>query len=582
MTARARLLRFGLISAALLAAASPAGAKNDPEVEAALAASALPPGAATATGTYLSGLHAQKLHAYDEAADFLLKALASDPEEPALVQRAFQLLISEGRIAEALPLAREVIKRMPGNALANLALAIDAARQGDSTAAGRFLDKMPQSGINRVTTPLLRSWLLADGGRIDEAIGALDALMSQPSLRSAVSLHAALIFDRAGRTAQAGERYAAAASGAAGNLRVTRFAANFHLRQGQREAAAEVIQKFVDATGERDLMAIEDRQIADPGATVAPLASTPSDGIAEVLFDVATAANQPQSRDLALIVIRLALELRPDHGLGRMLLGDILEDYDRHAAAREVYRKLSPDSPLSWSARLRAAVALDRLAQIDDSAVELKAMIAERTDRSDAAIRLGDMMRARSRFPEAVEAYDIGLGRIGKLEPRHWPALYSRGIALERSKDWPRAEADFQKALELQPEQPYVLNYLAYSWVDKGIHLDRSLAMLQRAVDQRPNDGYIVDRLGWVMYRMERFEEAVRHLERAVELRPLDPVINDHLGDAYWRAGRRGEAKVQWQRALTLNPEPDIVGPLNEKLSRGLPTAETPKRPDGG
>ncbi|MGE0723347.1 MAG: tetratricopeptide repeat protein [Alphaproteobacteria bacterium] len=578
----ARTLRHALIGLAgtAFAGATATGA-SDPDVEAALAAARQSPGV-TATGTYLSGLHAQKRHAYDEAADYLLRALATDPGEPALVQRAFQLLLSEGRFAEALPLGRAVVQRAAGNALANLALAVDAARRGDPAAAEGFLDRMPQSGINRVTTPLMRAWLLADRGRIDEAVAALDPLLSQQSLRSAVALHAALILDRAGRANEAGQRYAAAATAAAGNLRVTQLAANFYLRQGQRDAAADVLAKFAAASGEPSLVAAEQRLAGDPTAKPAPLAATSSEGIAEVLFDVATAANQPQSRDLALIVVRLALELRPDHALGHMLLGDILEDYDRHAAARAVYQRLPASSPLSWSARLRAAVALDRMDRVDDAARELKAMVDERTDRYDAAIRLGDMMRARSRFPEAVEAYDVGLGRIEPLQTRHWAALYSRGIALERSKNWPRAEADFQKALELQPEQPYVLNYLAYSWVDKGLHLERSLAMLQRAVDQRPNDGYIVDSLGWVMYRMQRYDEAVRHLERAVELRPLDPVINDHLGDAYWRAGRRAEARVQWQRALTLNPEADTVGPLNDKLARGLPAKDEAKRPDGG
>ena len=157
------------------------------------------------------------------------------------------------------------------------------------------------------------------------------------------------------------------------------------------------------------------------------------------------------------------------------------------------------------------------------------------------------------------------------MERRHWSLLYSRGIALERSKQWARAETDFIKALELEPEQPYVLNYLGYSWVDQGIHLERATGMIEKAVELRPRDGFIVDSLGWAYFRIGDYGGAVRELERAVELRPQDPVINDHLGDAYWMVGRRLEARFQWRRALALEPEADVAGTITNKLEDGLP-----------
>jgi Flp pilus assembly protein TadD len=162
------------------------------------------------------------------------------------------------------------------------------------------------------------------------------------------------------------------------------------------------------------------------------------------------------------------------------------------------------------------------------------------------------------------------VGRIGELERRHWSLLYARGIALERSKKWNRAEADFLRALEFEPEQPYVLNYLGYSWVEKGINLKKALAMIRKAVELRPNDGYIVDSLGWGLYQLGKMDEAVRELERAVELRAEDPIINDHLGDAYWQVGRRQEARFQWSRALSLDPDPELIGVIQAKLKKGM------------
>ena len=217
------------------------------------------------------------------------------------------------------------------------------------------------------------------------------------------------------------------------------------------------------------------------------------------------------------------------------------------------------------------AADLDDLDRTEEAVAELRTMAAEREDRADASIALGDLLRSKERWIEAIAAYDEAIVRIGELEPRHWRPLYARGIAFERSKQWPRAERDFLRALDLSPDQPFVLNYLGYSWVDQGLHLERALGFIERAVDLRPSDGYIIDSLGWAMYRLGKFEDAVTHLERAVELRPDDPTINDHLGDAYWRVKRRSEARFQWRRALGLDPEEEgMIGKAQGKLRNGL------------
>jgi Flp pilus assembly protein TadD len=207
------------------------------------------------------------------------------------------------------------------------------------------------------------------------------------------------------------------------------------------------------------------------------------------------------------------------------------------------------------------------------SLAELDRLAAERPESYEPLSRKGDLLRVEERFAEAVEAYDGAVERLerqGEIEPRHWSLLYFRGIALERSDQWERAEVDFKHALGLQPDQPYVMNYLAYSWVEKKQNLDEAEAMLVRAVKLRPRDGYIVDSLGWVYYRLGRYNEAVEQLERAVALRPQDPTINDHLGDALWQVGRRNEARFQWHRALSLEPEEDEVPVIEKKIEQGV------------
>ncbi len=209
----------------------------------------------------------------------------------------------------------------------------------------------------------------------------------------------------------------------------------------------------------------------------------------------------------------------------------------------------------------------------------LKAMSAQAPKRIGAELQLGDLLRSKKRFTEAVAAYDEAVRRAeAEKMPERWTLFYDRGVALERAHQWPRAEADLLHALKLKPDQPLVLNYLGYSWIDRGENLDRGLKMIEKAVALRPDDGYIIDSLGWAHYRMGDYAGAVQYLETAVEKVPEDPTINDHLGDAYWQTGRLVEARYQWRRALQFGPEEKEIKPIEAKLERGLTTPPTPER----
>lgn len=158
----------------------------------------------------------------------------------------------------------------------------------------------------------------------------------------------------------------------------------------------------------------------------------------------------------------------------------------------------------------------------------------------------------------------------GKVPEEYWHVYYIRGIAYEQTDNWEAAEKDLTTALSYQPNHPYVLNYLGYSWADKGVNLDKATSMIQKAVDVRPTDGYITDSLGWVMFRNSDYKSAVSVLERAVELLPYDPTINDHLGDAYWKVGRKLEARFQWERAKNHSKDEEQIGTIVNKLKSGL------------
>jgi tetratricopeptide (TPR) repeat protein len=273
----------------------------------------------------------------------------------------------------------------------------------------------------------------------------------------------------------------------------------------------------------------------------------------------------------AIVYARLATYLRPDLAEAFLLIGDVLAAQENYAEAIVAYEEVPADSPLAPDAGLRIAQALHVEGRHEEAYARLDALAEAAPERIDALVQLGDLLRREEAYLRAEEAYSRAVARIGQPQPEHWTLFYARGITYERTKRWTEAEEDFLLALELQPEQPFVLNYLGYSWVDMGLHLDQARGMLERAVEIRPRDGFIVDSLGWVHYRLGEYDEAVEALERAIELEPGDPVINDHLGDAYWRVGREREARYQWQRALTLEPEEDEIPKIERKLQRGLP-----------
>jgi tetratricopeptide (TPR) repeat protein len=294
-------------------------------------------------------------------------------------------------------------------------------------------------------------------------------------------------------------------------------------------------------------------------------------GMAEGFFDIASILPKDRAGEIVLIYSRLALYLRPDFPMAQLLLADIYEAFGRFSEAAQIHRSIDHSGAYGWAARLRLADEIYELGDVDGATALLGKMAEERTDRSDALVRLGNILRYEERYVDSVAAYDQALGRIGEVSDDNWTILYSRGISLERSNRWERAEQDFLKALELEPDQPFVLNYLGYSWVEKGKNLSEARGMLERAVAQRQDDGFIVDSMGWALYKLGEFTDSVVYLERAVALRPQDPVINDHLGDAYWRVGRRAESRIQWTRTLGLEPDDGLRTQIQQKLDQGLP-----------
>ena len=528
----------------------------------------------TAIGNYLAGRFAQSRHDMSAAADFLNAALDEAPEAPDLLRRTFLLMIMEGRMDDALPLARELLQKDPNQPIANLVVVVEEMKQGNYKKLGETSEKLENTGLNAFTMPIMRAWALVGRKKYDDALAALAPLKGAEGSGSLHDLHQAIINDVAGRRDEALKSYETlAAANGTQTLRLTQLLGNLYERLGEKDKARVIYDKYTADYPAAFLFKSAYRRL-ERSRKPKPIVRDASEGAAEALFGLASSLSQQRVRDTAAVLGQLALYLKPEFPIMMILAGDLLEADDRLEKANEYYRTIRKSSDFSWSARLRVAGNLNELERTEEAVSMLKAMAKESPEIPQPMIRLGDILRNHERFEEAISAYDDAVQRIGELEPRHWTLLYTRGMVLERAKEWPRAESDLVRALEFEPDQPHVLNYLGYSWIEQGVHLEKAQEMIRTAVKLRPNDGYIVDSLGWGYYRLGNYADAVTELERAVELRPEDPVINDHLGDAYWRVGRNLEATFQWKRSLSLDPEPDLIETIGVKLKDGLTDEE--------
>jgi tetratricopeptide (TPR) repeat protein len=509
-------------------------------------------------GDFLAGRFELSEGDFGPAARDLLKASADNPNDRDLLLQAFIACVNAGR-----PETVQLAERLPDNQVAQMVLADAAAKAGAWQQAVARFRAMPKDGVMQLLQPLLLAWAELGAGQPDQAVATLRPYMDNPRYRPIVALHAGMIADIARRPVEAGAYYQQAELGMTDESpRTALILASWHARSGQLAEAEGILGHMADS--------VPEASIALPGMIASlnqrPVA-TPLDGMAEAYATFAAALRAQQTGEFAMIMSRLALDVKPDSATARLMAADIQANAKHYDIALELLEKAAQiNDPIAPIIRLRRAAILQEMGQTDEAIREVERIGRDYPDSSLPDQELGDLLRQKQQFGQAIDAYDRVIARIRQPVQNDWVIYYSRGIAYERTGQWTRAEADFNHALELSPDQPSVLNYLGYALADMGRNLDQAREMIQRAAARRPNDGAITDSLGWVLYRQGNVAEATKILERAVGLEPEDPTITEHLGDAYWASGRKIEAQYQWRRALTLNPSPEDAAKLEAKI----------------
>ena len=543
----------------------------------------------TPSGNYLAARQANLERDADAASVYYRAALRTDPRNPELLELAFYSVLADGDIDEATRLADRLIQLDRNNRNAHLVLGVKALKTKNYKEARQQFGQATRGPVTDLTATLLAAWSAAGANDSKGAIEAIDKLSGPEWYAIFKDMHAGLILDLANNKKEAGKRLEHSYKLDASALRVMQAYAGFLSRNGGREESLRIYGEF-DKQLPRYPLALEAMTTLRKDEPLPRLVDTVQVGAAEALYGLGAALGRREEElslaNRGLAYLQLALYLDPNHSLAMLALADLYEAMKKPELAIKVYERVPANSPLKRNSEIQLATNLDTLERTDEAKKHLDKLIATKPDDLEAILALGNIMRERKQYAGCADAY----GKAVALQPNptraNWTTYYFRGICFERDKQWAKAEADMKKALELYPEQPHVLNYLGYSWIDQGVHLDDGMSMIKRSVEQRPDDGYIVDSLGWAYYRLGNYDEAVKNLERAVELKPVDPTINDHLGDVYWKVDRVLEAKFQWSHARDLKPDADELKTIEDKLKNGLAAtaveAEKTKKAGGG
>lgn len=537
----------------------------------------------TFAGAFLAARTADVDRDFATATELYRIALRFEPENTEVKQRLMITLLMSGKFDEGVKIA-EALKSDPAvERITTTVRAIEAIRKREYRSAQKLLNYQGPNDLDRLMSTLLSAWAKAGQGRPKEAIAQIKALDGPEWFRVFKNYHTGAIALVAGDKATARSRLNDAILDREGGsaapdtfMRAVEALARFEAREGNRQKALDTVSVGESLVNNyTPLEAL--RESIEKGEREEQQVRNAAQGAAAVLFSIGGALNREGAEDIVTLYLQTARHLDPESADILVMLGGIAENLKKQDEAIALYKSVPADSPMRRVSELQLGLALASVGKVDEAKKHLQALIEVDPKNIRNYLAYGSVLSDAKAYKEMGDLYDRAVEAIGPVPKRSdWTVFFQRGIAYERQKNWAKAEPSFLKALELNPNQPQVLNYLGYSWVDMNINLDKGLDMIRKAVELKPDDGYIVDSLGWAYFRMNRFDEAVTELERAAELMAGDPTINDHLGDAYWRVGRKLEAVFQWNQALEMKPEEAEVPKIKAKIENGLP----PLKPD--
>lgn len=534
----------------------------------------------TFSGAYLAARTANSDRDFENAVPLYEKALRFQPADLEIRESLMLSLFMAGRFDEGVKYAYELRKDKAVERITTVARALNDIKDQKYKSAEKILAYKGPNDLDRLTNALLQAWAKAGSGHPKQAMADLDKLKGPSWYGIFKNYNAGVMAAMVGDTQKARTYLTSVVTDREGGstapdtfLRAVIALATLEAKDGNKQKALDTIaagEALINNYAPFKAM----REAIEKGNVPAQLVTNVQEGAASVLFSLGGALNRQGAQDTVALYLQLSRALAPKSADMLIMLGGIAEGNKQTEQAIALYKQVPADSPMLRISEMQLGIALAETGKVDEAKAHLKSLIASDPSDIRSYLAYGSVLSDSKDYKEMAANYDKAVEVLGpNPDKNQWPVFFQRGIAYERLKEWDKAEPNFKKALELNPNQAQVLNYLGYSWVDRNTNLQEGLEMIKKAVELKPDDGYIVDSLGWAYFRLGRFDEAVTELERAVQLKAGDATINDHLGDAYWRVGRKLEATFQWRQALAFkaDPELNLTETIQHKLEHGLP-----------
>ena len=526
-------------------------------------------------GTYLAGRVAHLRQDFEAAADYYRLALEKDKDNVSLNRTLYVILTSLGHIDQAVPYARKEIETENREMLAPLVVAVKEFTEGNYAAARENLANIKGRVHEEYIVPLINAWTYAGEKNEDKAVKSIDSIMNDPSLAVTKLFHKGMIYDYLGNKIQAEKCFEQIIANHPADVtyRILEIITDFYVRLGDKEKAKQISSHYNDNGLLAVLLKDIESKIDKTTVSSPAIIDTPQKGLAEALFNIGSVFRTAQNgTEIAQFYISTSAYLNPDYEVSKIALANVLEENGLLKEANKYYAQIKNSSGSYFIARLKMIENYNSLEDYDAAETQLRLLLRSYPNNTQLLSDLAGINSNRRKDAEAVRLYEKAVASMQHIDGDSWPVFFAMAVSYDRLNQKDKAEENLQKAITLSNRSPEVLNYLGYSWLLQNKNPEDAVAMILEAYAKEAFEGHIIDSVGWVFFRLGKYDKAIAFLEQASALNPGNAVISDHLGDAYWFGGRKNEAVFQWKHALILKEDADSVNKalIKDKIENGI------------
>lgn len=521
-------------------------------------------------GHYLAGKYAYIKGDFDVAAQFMDQAIDLAPQEKTLLQSTYLTHAAQGDITKAFQYVEKLFKNGQDDEFACMISLVNFIQKGQYKDGLKLIQQYSDKlDAFASIIPLIKLWLKA-GLKEDLPIKEVTDIAQTMTMPQTYDYHIGLVYEFLGDLKKAEEFYNKASKPVElMSYRLIEVIGGFFERIGSAEKAKHIYSNAQDK--ENEFFVYETFQNRSKNKITPSFdIHTIQEGVSEVLTQFASSYLSMNLYESSLLFIRLSLYLRPNFSLAQMVLATILTGQKNYIKALQHYKNFSTASPFYWLGQMKQAEILLEIKNKKDAFLLIDSLSVSKPNWAAPFMLRANALRVEKKYQEAILFYDKAIEVIEKSlqKTNLWHAYFLRGVCYELNKEWPKAESDLQKSIELYADYPLSLNYLGFLWVDKGIFIEKGMDLIKKAVMLAPEDGAIIDSLGWAYFKLGQDNLAQENLEKAILLTPNDPQIHDHLGDLYLKLGRLDEARYSWKKALVFNPGDEDKIKIKNKLEK--------------